>query len=163
MRCGNNETQVFGGSRDDDFETPYEAWKLIFSKIGTNRKVWCPFFCEGALTKHLNKLNVSFIHQDEDFFAYTPEYDIIVDNPPYSIKQKVFKRCIELGKPFALLVPFDTLERKYTRELFDTDKIEVIIPKVRYNYSGGENKKNCPFKSIWLCYDMKIGKQLIYE
>jgi len=163
MRCGNHETQCFGGSKHDDFETPFEAWKLIFDKIGTDKKVWCPFFCEGSLTEHLNKLNVSFIHRDEDFYEYEPECDIIVDNPPYSTKEKVFKRCLELGKPFALLVPLDTLERKYIPRLFDINKLEIIIPKNRYNFKGGQNKKNCPFKSVWLCYDMKLGKQLLYE
>ena len=164
MRCGNTETQSFGGGKCDEFETPFEAWKLIFDKIGKDKMVWCPFYCEGSLTEHLNKLGVKFIHQDRDFYTYEPEnYDIIVDNPPYSTKEKVFKKCIELNKPFALLVPLDTLERKYMSRLFNTDKLEIIIPKNRYNFKGGQNKKNCPFKSIWLCYKMGIGKQIIYE
>jgi len=34
-------------------------------------------------------------------------YDAIITNPPFSLKEQFYKRCIELGKPFALLIPAD--------------------------------------------------------
>ena len=97
---------------NDDFQTPKEAWELIEKYIDLKDKViWCPFWMEGDITWDHKQL----IHRNEDFFqAPIPLlHDCIVDNPPYSIKEKVLNRCLELGDPFALLLPIDTLERKY--------------------------------------------------
>ena len=155
----------FGGSVNDDYETPFEAWELIYDYLPVLRKkVWCPFFCNGALTSHLKWLHANVYHQKKDFYEYQPsQWDCIIDNPPYSTKKQVFSRCVKLGKPFALLVPLDTLERKYFAQLIDVNKLTVIIPKKRYNYSGGLNKKNCPFKSVWVCYGFDIEKGIVYE
>ena len=63
-------------------------------------------------------------------------------------------RCLELGDPFALLLPIDTLERKYFRKMLEDwrPSFTIIIPRERYNFNGGNNKKNCSFKSCWFCF-----------
>ena len=138
---------------NDDFQTPKEAWELIEKYIDLKDKViWCPFWMEGEITWDHKQL----IHKNEDFFqAPIPLlHDCIVDNPPYSIKEKVLNRCMELGDPFALLLPIDTLERKYFRKMLADWKpsFTIIIPRERYNFNGGNNKKNCSFKSCWFCF-----------
>lgn len=46
-----------------------------------------------------------------DFFTYEPpEYDCIVSNPPFTQKDAVLKRLYELGKPFAVLLPLNSLQ-----------------------------------------------------
>ena len=123
----------------DDFNTPVEAWELIKKNIDiTGKKVWSPFWNDGNITfKHSD-----IIHQDKDFFTYEPEeYEYIIDNPPFSIKQQVLERCIALkGQDFTM-----------------------IIPNKRYNFSGGNNKKNVMFKSCFFCFGFKFDKQLIFE
>ena len=96
--------------KNDDFKTPIEAWKLVEKHLPQLGNIWCPFWLDGDITWDQE----SIIHTHKDFFEYQPDdWDCIVDNPPYSIKEKVLDRCILLGKPFALLLPIDTLERKY--------------------------------------------------
>ena len=52
-------------------------------------------------------------HLDDglDFFEYEPEhYDIIISNPPFTMKDNVLKRLYELNKPFAILLPINSLQ-----------------------------------------------------
>lgn len=56
----------------------------------------------------------------------------IVTNPPYSLKEQFYKRCLEYGLPFALLIPAD-----YCGWLIDAvwkDGCEKIIPNRRINF-----------------------------
>ena len=43
-------------------------------------------------------MGYDIIHEDKDFFSYTPDYDIIVDNPPFSKMKEVCQRLKELDK-----------------------------------------------------------------
>lgn len=155
-------------SIDDNYNTPQEAWDYVFENIKyKNKKIWFPFYNDGTLLNKLNKYDFKKIHMKKDFFTYEPkEYDYIVDNPPYSIKEQVFERCKKLNKPFSLLVPIETIERQYFKRIFDNDKkLQILIPLKRYKFEGKANFKRCaPFKSVWICYKMNIpGNQLIYE
>ena len=164
MRSGKNEKGKSINDRCNDYRTPKEAWELIFTHIDTtDKKVWCPFYYDGIAKKYLQELSVECIHNDNDFFEEEPEFDYIIDNPPYSIKQKIFERCIDLGKPFALLVPIDTLERKYMNKLFKSKDLSLIIPKQRYDFTNGDKKFTPPFKTIWICYGFPFDKQIIFE
>jgi type I restriction-modification system DNA methylase subunit len=40
----------------------------------------------------------------------TPKADLIITNPPFSIKNKIFERCIELNKPFCLLMSATSIQ-----------------------------------------------------
>ena len=148
-------------NRCDDFNTPVEAWELIKKYITiTGKKVWLPFFNDGDITFSHNDI----IHQEKDFFDYAPDnFDYIIDNPPFSIKQQVLERCLSLKKPFALLLPIETLERKYFNKLVRGRDFTMIIPNKRYNFRGGNNKKNVMFKSCWYTFGFDFDKQLIFE
>tara|TARA_R110001599_G_scaffold352904_1_gene589267 strand:- start:220 stop:705 length:486 start_codon:yes stop_codon:yes gene_type:complete len=148
-------------SKCDDFNTPAEAWELIMKHIDlAGKKVWLPFFNDGDIKFEHSEI----IHQDKDFFTYEPdEYDYIIDNPPFSIKQQVLERCVSLKKPFALLLPIETLERKYFKLLVKDQDFTMIIPNKRYNFVGGSNKKNVMFKSCFYCFGFGFDKQLIFE
>jgi len=154
--------------KQDNYETPFVSFELIHKYIDKSNIIWSPFFCNGLVSDHWTKLGIKHIHINKDFFTYSPEeYDIIVDNPPYSIKQKIFKKCVELNKPFALFVPLDTLERKYIKQLVGNNDLQIIIPNCRTNFKDNEyeNNKNPPFKACWFCYKMNLldGRQIIFE
>ena len=143
----------------DDYNTPVEAWKLLLDNMSSSRgkrTFWLPFYNDGTIKRQLKPLDVDVIHVKKDFFKFEPkQYDAIVDNPPYSQKREIFERCKQLKKPFALLVPMETIERKYFSDLFKNDKsLQVIIPKKRYEfkstYAGCQNK--IPFKSVSVSY-----------
>ena len=145
--------------KDDNYNTPIEAFELLFTFIPRDKQIWSPFYNQGKLNM---PEDIKVIHEDKDFFEYEPDkYDMIVDNPPYSIKQKIFERCLSLDKPFALLLPFDTLERQYMNEIMKTKDVSIIVPHKRYKFNS--NKVTMPFKSVWICVGMELDRQMIFE
>ena len=59
------------------------------------------------------KVICSHLNNGEDFFTFEPkDYDLIISNPPFSKKDAVIKRLYELGKPFAILLPIQSLQSK---------------------------------------------------
>ena len=151
-------------SVQDNYNTPIIAWKDIMQYIpDKEQKIWCPFFNDGTCKKILNEMGYSnIIHQNKDFFTYQEPEAICIDNPPYSIKEKVIQQLYDMKRPFALLLPMDTLERKYMKKFLEN--LQVVIPKIRYEYIEG-SKKNPPFKSVWICWNMQEylpDQQLIF-
>ena len=172
MKLRNNENTTFSVSRvKNDYNTPLEAWELLMDNMrNTDVTFWLPFYNDGSIKQILQKkFKLKVIHKDKDFYKYEPKsYDVIADNPPFSNKWDVFKRCKHLGKPFAILVPMETMERKYFNDLFkDDESLQVIVPKKRYEFTNSyENSSNkIPFKSVWVTYnmDLKSKNNIIFE
>jgi len=72
----------------DNYITNKEDWERIKEFIPTNKKIWSPFYCDGKQKEYFAEMGFDIIHEDKDFFSYTPEYDLIIDNPPFSKKKK---------------------------------------------------------------------------
>jgi hypothetical protein len=160
MRKGKNEKQF--KIKYDNYTSYESAFNLLFSYINVkDKKVWFPFYNEGLINSY--KFDCDIIHNQSDFFETKVEYDYIIDNPPYSIKQKVFETCIELGKPFALLVPIDTLERQYISKLFKDKDFTIIIPYQRFNFINNNVKTTMAFKTCWFCVGFNLDKQIIFQ
>jgi len=84
-----------------------------------------------------------------------PPYDCLVTNPPFSLIQKLLPELINRDKLFILLVPLGILVRKYFHPYFD--KINILIPKKRIHFENEDNKKRCPFDTIWIT-NIKMNK-----
>ena len=62
-------------------------------------------------------------------------YDCIVTNPPFSLKYEWLERCYDLGKPFALLLPLETLGSVKAQALFrEYGKPAVILMSPRVDF-----------------------------
>ena len=143
--------------KNDRYTTPKEAWQFVLKHIDCRDKVvWCPFYNDGQASTILNELKINHIHNDNDFFNTTVDYDYIIDNPPYSCKKDVLDRCLSLQKPFALLLPIETIERKYLHN----KKFTILIPKERYRFFEG--KSTPPFKTCWFLFGFDLP-QIIWE
>lgn len=159
-----SRTPIF--KREDNYCTPQIAWELVVKKLGLKdseaEMVWCPFYHKGELDTEFKYNNK--IHEDKDFFTYEPdEYAYVIDNPPYTIKEKVIDRLVKLGKPFALLLPMDTMERKYFKKYAEMD-FTLIIPTDRYKFIKDKRGSDNPaFKACWFCFGFDLKKQIIFE
>ena len=149
MRTGKNYRSETHLNRCDDFETQKEAFDLLFKYIHIDRdkKVWAPFYCSGLINSYTFPFEL--IHTNTDFFETNIDYDFIVDNPPYSCKMEVIRRCIELNRPFCLLMPIDTLERKYISTLLENRDLTIIIPKKRWKFINNGSKVTMGFKTCF--------------
>ena len=92
---GNNVGYLTADKKNDECYTPYYAAEPIVKYIPKNKIIWCPFDEEWSSFVRLLKENgnvviCSHIEQGFDFFEYEPPlYDMIISNPPFSIKDKV--------------------------------------------------------------------------
>lgn len=104
-------------SETDEVYTPSYAVKPLLKYIKPNSIIWCPFDDEKSeFVKTFlaggHKVIYSHIKEGKNFFSYEPdeEYDVIISNPPFSIKDDVLKRLEELNKPYAMLLPLPALQ-----------------------------------------------------
>jgi hypothetical protein len=79
------------------------------------------------------------------------DYDIVVGNPPFSIKQKIINKLVVDDTPFILIVPLSTISCNYVSKL--SNDIKIICPKKRMNFNDIK-KSNCCFPCVYLCYKM---------
>ncbi|MDA8055724.1 MAG: class I SAM-dependent methyltransferase, partial [Thermoplasmatales archaeon] len=104
------------------------------------------------------------IHQGYDFLKFQPEdFDIIVTNPPYSLKDKFLRRAYELGKPFAFLLPLTTLEGRARQAMFASHGISLLIPDRRTNFITPDGK-GCGswFLTAWFTWQL-LEKDLVFQ
>jgi hypothetical protein len=112
-----NSPWTYPKTKNDHLETDTNTWDEVLKYIPKTMVIWQPFYMNGNCATYVRSLGYTVIHEDRDFFTWEPpNWDIIVDNPPYSIKKKVFDRCNELGKPYVLLLPLRTLSIKCIRD-----------------------------------------------
>ena len=148
----------------DNYATDKAGWELIQEYIPKDKIIWSPFYCDGKQKEYFKEMGYDIIHEDKDFFSYTPEYDIIVDNPPFSNMKEVGARLKELDKPFILITPSITLLSKWFLLLFK-DHLQTIIPLKRptfTHYDTGKKGYSPPFGTIYLFYKMNLDKDLIF-
>ena len=101
----------------DEVYTPAYAIKPLLKYINNkNYTIWCPFDTEESEYVHVfraagHKVIASHIDDGKNFFDYEPKnYDCIIANPPFSIKDDILKRLFELDKPYAILLPLPSLQ-----------------------------------------------------
>ncbi len=148
----------------DNYNTNKSDWERIQKYIPKDKVIWSPFYCDGKQKEYFEEMGYNIIHEDKDFFSYTPDYDIVVDNPPFSKKKEVLRRLKELEKPFILICPSMMLSYKYFQEDFKNN-IQVIIPSKRINFRHLKSSKtnySPPFASFYFCYKMNLERDLIF-
>ncbi len=148
----------------DNYVTDKKGWEIIESFIPKDKVIWSPFYCDGKQKEYFEEMGYNIIHEDKDFFSYTPEYDIIVDNPPFSKKKEVLTKMRELNKPFILLLPSVMLSYKYFMDFFKED-LQIIIPynMTKFKHLTNLNKNYTPpYSCYYFCYKMNLEKDLIF-
>lgn len=152
----------------DSYMTRKEAWADISQYIPNNAYIWEAFYGDGRSGKYLEELGFQVYHEDIDFFESNPSGTThIISNPPYTQKREVFERLKLLGKPFIMLVPTTVLHTKYFKETFQDEHIQLIIPFRKRQFDkleGGkivEQKDNCSFYTLYVCWRMNLDKDII--
>ena len=149
--------------KDDSYMTPKEVWESIAHLLPKDKVIYECFYGDGKSGQYLTELGFQVEHHDIDFFTDPSfNYDILVSNPPYSIKPKVFKRLAEIDKPFLMLVPVSTMTKKFLKTYFQ-DKIQIIIPKSRIHFvKNSVQTKASWFDTLWISYKMNLEKDITF-
>lgn len=128
----------------DEKYTPGYGVAPIIKYLPEGKIIWCPFdTCHSEFVLHLQEagfqVKYSHISTGQDFFAYEPDcWDIIVSNPPFSRKMDVFERCLQLDKPFALLMSNFWLNSVGPCRLFKDRELQLLMFDKRIQYDKGE-------------------------
>jgi hypothetical protein len=147
--------------KDDEYMTPKSAWEQIKKFIPTDKVIWESCYGDGKSGQYLREMGFEVIHEEIDFFTEN-EGEIIITNPPFSCKAKVFERLKELDKPFILILPISTISKKYYIDYF-ASRCQIIIPPKRIQFvKNGEQTSRSWFDVIYICYKMNLPQQLNY-
>lgn len=160
-----NKTKIL--TSDNIYYTHKKTWESILPYIEhlKDKKIWEAFH-GGYSHIYLSELGFDVIQHKEDFFKNN-RGDIVISNPPFSIKKDVLIRLKQLNKPFILILPALTLQSVYFRNLFKNDKdLQLIIPSKKlhfYKIINNEivNKNRCCFYSVFVCWKVKLKKDII--
>lgn len=160
-------------SESDECMTPFYAVEPLLEFIPKGSTIWCPFdegWSAYVQTFKSNGFNVIYSHLNngQDFFSFEPNrggYDYIISNPPFSKKDKVIKRLYELGKPFAILLPIQSLQSK-ERFTYWSRGLELLCfdERVGFHTNGNFDKtaEGNHFASVYFCKDF-LPEKLVFR
>ena len=154
----------------DEVYTPAYAVKPILKYIEPNSTIWCPFDTEDSeyvkkMAAAGHKVIYSHIDNGYNFFEYEPEdYDVIISNPPFSIKDDILRRLAELKKPYAMLLPLPTLQGQKRFDYLKGTQALIFDKRINFfkDYKTKEIQKGISFASIYICKNF-LPNDLIFE
>jgi len=164
---------LYKSSGNDESYTPAYAVKPILKYLKKDMIVWCPFDTHESefvkqIKKNGNKVISSHIKNGENFYSHEPEekWDIIISNPPFTNKRRIFERALSFGKPIALLMTCTWLNDKYSKFVFyeANRNMQLLMFDKRIHFKqNGETVKKTTFSSAYYCSDFLPNDIVIEE
>jgi len=148
----------------DEMQTPKKAIYPLLPYLKKDWTIWECAWGGGSLAKHLKEEGFDVIGSKETDFLdekFNANFDCVITNPPYSLKEEFLERAYKLGKPFAFLMPLTALEGKKRGELYRKHGIQLIIPNKRINFITPSGKGSGSwFQVAWFCWKLNLPKDL---
>ena len=162
---------LYSEGSNDECYTPEYGVVPIIKYLDKSKIIWCPFDTDDSNFVKLLKnegfvvIN-SHISNGQDFYNYEPDkWDIIVSNPPFTNKRKIFERALSFNKPFALIMTNTWLNDSAPKQLFKTKELQLLMFEQRIEFLQKDktiNEKKITFSSSYYCYNL-LPKQIIME
>ena len=109
MSYNKRKNHLTGNLLSDEWYTP----KFLVDKcieiakdlgLTSDSQVLLPFDTDDSFfVKQLNDYEKTYNIQD--FLENNYKYDFLITNPPFSLKEKVFEKCLQNQEPFILVLP----------------------------------------------------------
>ena len=150
---------------NDEYYTPAYAIEPLIEYLPQDATIW---ECAGnnsnitaILQEHGYKVIETHIDNGFDFLQDTPafDFDIIVTNPPFSMKDEFLRKAYSYDKPFCMLLPLTALEGVKRGKMYREHGIELIVFDRRIQYTNGGNAW---FSSGWFCHNI-LPQKLIFK
>ena len=160
---------ITGHLKNDEWYTSRQTAELMYQLLDAKpkSKVICPFDSDNSnFVKVGHEKGYQIINGMTDWLEADYEYDYLITNPPFSLKDKIIEKIFKSGKPSALVLPIDALGGKRRHELYNAyQRPTIYLPTRRINYvspDGRQTKAN-HFHSIILIFNDPLGSRLIWE
>lgn len=150
---------AYSKGKNDCCFTPRYGVLPLLEFVPKNKIIWCPFDTEESefvkvFTENKYKVVYSHISAGQDYYSYEPKkWDIMISNPPFTAKKKIFERAISFGKPFALLMSNTWLNDSAPKILFKDINLQLLMFDKRIKFKGQE-QKGITFSSSYYCLNL---------
>jgi hypothetical protein len=153
---------LYTSGANDECYTPEYAVRALLPHLERFRgqRVWCPFDREDSqfvrvLRDEGHSVIRSHIDDGHDFYTHIPlDWGLMVSNPPFTDKRKIFERAIELGKPFALVMSNTWLNDAAPKQIFRGINFQLLMFEERMKFLNQDNSENkITFSSSYFCVD----------
>jgi hypothetical protein len=158
---------LYSKGNNDECYTPRYVVEAILPFIPKDKVIWCPFDRDDSnftIVLKENGYNVINSHIDygQDYYDYEPpHWDIMVSNPPFTAKRKIFERALSFGKPFMLLMSNTWLNDSAPKVLFKDKDLQLLMFRNRIKFLNNDIVSNkITFSSSFYCQDI-LPKQII--
>lgn len=159
MSYNNKKNFLTGNALSDEWYTP----KFLVDKCLSicdieNKNILLPFDTENSLfVKELKQQGANIKYGFRDFMEIDYNYDLLITNPPFSIKEKVFEKCLQNGKDFILVLPETFIFSVGFYNLLDKYKFnyKLFSPKQRVYFIDEKGNQNRPNFHTILIYVSK--------
>lgn len=161
MAYNNKINYLTKNYKSDEWYTPIEVIKYMETLVDKSKKIICPFDTEKS---NFVKIFNNSIHNITDFMEKDYEYDICITNPPFSLRDKVIKKCLDNKKDLIIIFPENAIFSVTFYKLINEYNFHYKIhsPKKRIYFideNGSQNRPN--FHSIILQIDKSFNKNEI--
>ncbi len=163
---------LYSKGKNDECHTLNYGVLPIIKFIPKGSIVWCPFdTADSEFVKELTmagfKVIYSHIDKGQDFYIYEPKehWNMIISNPPFTDKRKIFERALSFNKPFALIMSNTWINDSAPKKVFieANRQLQLLMFDKRMLFeNGGEILKKITFSSSYFCCDF-LPKDLIVE
>lgn len=160
---------LYSKGKNDECYTPAYAVTPILQFISEGDVVWCPFdTSDSKFVKQIqlqNEVVYSHIRTGQDFYEYEPDYwDVIVSNPPFGGKRKIFERALSFGKPFALIMTNTWLNDSAPMRLFRDKELQLLMfdKRMLFDSPDGRDNRKITFSSSYFCWNF-LPQQIIMK
>lgn len=154
----------------DEWYTPVQVVELMYQILDADpiSTIICPFDTDKSwfVKRGLMDNQKTMLYGMRDWLEADYEYDYLITNPPFSIKDQVIEKCLKSGKPSVLVLPIDAMGGKRRHELYAEHGYPTIyIPSRRINYisENGEQTKANHYHSIIMLLNDPRGTRLLWE
>lgn len=109
---GNADAQSRRGNKSDFYITPFPCVRALIDNIDLKGKsILDPCCGTGVIGKVLKEYEYTLTEYDiengTDFFDETREFDVIISNPPYSIKDDFIFKALMIAKEIYFILPYN--------------------------------------------------------
>ena len=145
--------------KSDEYPTPSYALLPLLEYLPKDKVIWECTDTSGSISSFLNEKGYNVVSTDDNFLLYNrPKGDIIVTNPPYSLKTEFLQHSYELEIPFAFLLPITALEGYNRQELYRKYGISLILFNKRIQFRT--NSSGAWFATAWFTHGLNLPKDL---